>query len=381
MSRPTADQSKLARALTGITQGSVSTRLPPFSSPLMSKLMDPPTYVVQMLLCGVAGLEWSRGDKAAWEVGLDFKNVPFTVSDWRRSTWSIYCSKDTRETRRVAEELQRKLGSAGRLLNQMLRPEFANQVDGGEFYIKNSFRFVWRPYEHFRELLESELSKLEDTRNPEDQAMAKTASSLSDQLNTIIRMEEVVSHTASAMIAFFFSYTELLFDVLFAFADDRGISYLEFRQLTWAERFKRVLPVSTDRGLSVLYNRLLAVKRTTRDVVFHGYGGEPALLVPSGNFGLVPVSYEVLTDSVLFSWIPVGQSDAREMLDSCQTFDDWVESDDRAWYAYKYAESCFEIPFGSTSVQRVKSWMASRDDFLAALEEKGIVQDHLMEQY
>ena len=347
----------------------------------MSKLMDPPTYVVRILLCGVAGLEWSREDKAAWEVELDFRNVSFTVSDWKRSTWSIYCSKDNSQTRRVAEELQRKLASAGRLLNRLLRPELQSQVDGGEFYIKNSFRLVRRPYEHFRQILESELLKLEETRNPKDQITATTASSPADRFNRVIRLEEVVSHTASAMIAFFLSHTELLFDVLFAFEEDRGISYLEFRQLTWAERFKRVLPVSTDRGLSVLYNRLLAVKRTTRDMVFHGYGGEPALLVPSGNLGLIPVSYEVLKDSALFSWNPVGQSDAQEMLDSCQTFDDWVTSDDRAWYAYKYSESSFEIPFGSASVERVKNWMSSRDNFVKALEEEGIVQDYVMEQY
>ena len=381
MSRPNTDMSKLTRALTGITQDTNSTRLPLVASPIISKLVDPPTYVVQMLLCGFAGLEWSRGDKAAWEVELDFKNVPFTVSDWRRSSWSIYCSKNTCQTRPVAEELQRKLASAGRLLNQMLRPEFQSQVDGGEFYIKNSFRLVRRPYEHFRQILESELLNLEEPRNSGDRITAKTASSLADQFNTIIRLEEVISHTASAMIAFFFSYTELLFDVLFAFKEDRGISYLEFRQLTWAERFKRALPVSTDRELSVLYDRLLTVKRTTRDVVFHGYGGEPALLIPSGNLGLIPVSYEVLTDSALFSWIPVGRSDAQEILASCQTFDDWVASDDRAWYAYKYAESCFEIPFGSASVERVKNWMSSRDDFVEALEEEGIAQDYLMEQY
>ena len=199
--------------------------------------------------------------------------------------------------------------------------------------------------------------------------------------NELIRLEEVISHNASAMIAFFFSYTELLFDVLFALDEGRGMTYSKFRQLDWAERFKKVLPVATERSLGSVYEQLLDIKRTNRNTLFHGFGGESALLVRLAPVGLIPVSYDVLKKSILFSWHPVEESNARMILENCQAFDEWVLRYDRAWYAYTYAASTFEIPFDSKQVKRINGWMSSRQEFLKALEEESQRLDYMLDQY
>ena len=290
MSKPTNDTERLKQALKGIKEDLSPTDLPELASPLMAKLTDPPTYIVQMLLCSIAGFKSSREDKATWAIEVEFEGVQFKVRDWKRSTWSICSTVDTPHIRETANALHRKLISAGSLMNQIMRPNLLQQVNNGQFYIKNSFSSARRPYEYFRDVLSAELLRLTETPNkpiaeepnletdqstvPEEIKNSGIKITLdrafTDYVNKLIQLEEVISHNASAMIAFFFSYTELLFDVLFAFEENRGITYLKFRQLDWAERFKTVLPVSTDHSLRSIYEQLLDIRRTTRNTLFHG---------------------------------------------------------------------------------------------------------------
>ncbi len=287
-------------------------------------------------------------------------------------------------------------------MDQILRPELQKLVDNGQFSIKNSFQSVRRPYEYFRDVLSTELHRLSEfrskpiaaTQSPELEESVGCESAansgitieidtaFTNYLNEHIRLEGVVSHNASAMTASFFSYTELLFDVLFALDKNRDMKYLEFRKMGWAERFKKVLPVATEPSLCSIYEQLLDIKRTTRDVLLHGFGGQSALLVKLKPVGLIPVSYDVLEGSILFSfWHPIEEPYARIILENCQAFDEWVLQNDRTWYAYTYAESAFEIPFDSKQVNRINGWMLSRQDFLKALEEESDILDYILDQY
>ena len=385
MSNISGIESRIKQALYGIEQKTDSTPLR-CEFPIRQGLQDPPTYIVEILLCEFLGFEWSIEDKSAWVVSLEYDGVNFTISDWKRSTWSIRSFDDTIETQNTAEAFENKLQAAGTILNRLLQPELRKRVDNSEFYIKNSFYPLRRQYEYFRQVLNDELtdsstSEIDGHLVSDDLTNSENAHWISSFIGRMIRSEQVVSHNACAMVAFFFSYTEFLFDVLFALDEDRSMSYADFRKLTWAERFKEVLPVSDDNTLNQIYDRILHIKRTTRDVVLHGFPDESALLVPFGGTGLIPVSYKTLTESRIFAWNPVGESDAHEMLEACQAFDDWLTSSDPAWYAYRYAESGFEIPFASKGVERVNSWMSSHDEFEEALRLEAECRDYLSEQY
>ena len=389
---------KINSALTGIVQGSGPSSPTQRLYPIASRLTSPPSYLVRMLLCGLAKLNWYSGDKSSWEVPLEFKGVQFLLSDWKRSSWSIFSYSDTCDARNAAKQLESKIASACSLLDSVLHQELRGEVENGQFYLKNSLLLVRKPYEYFREALNEELLELDEIRarpinwNPDperDKAMASSSggvtvtllSSVSDHFNNEIRVKRAVSHNACAMIAFFLSYTEFLFDVLFAFDEGRSMSYVDFRRLSWAERFKRTLPVSADSALREIYNRLLAMKRTVRDKVLHGYGDESTLLVPFGGIGLIPMTFSVLEDSVAFSWFPVQESDANEVLEVCESFDDWVESNDQSWYALRFAQYALNIPFEPSAVQRVRGWMSSRDDFEAELVALSERLDYRENQY
>lgn len=390
--------SNISSALTGIEQGSRPSSDPSRLFQITAEITSPPSYVVQMLLCGLAELDWNRGDKSAWEVNLEFKGVQFLLMDWKRTSWSISSYKATDSVRNIAEQLEKKIAAACSLLDDGLQKELRKQVDDGQFYIKNNLFQVRQPYEYFRETLKQKLTELDDAKarplnwelDPKgDKPLVLSSgggkvtplSRLSEHINNTVRTERVVSHNACAMLAFFFSYTEFLFDVLFAFDEERNISYVDFRKLDWRERFKTTLPVSTDSELRGVYDRLLEMKRAVRDKVLHGYGDESALLVPFLGTGLIPMSFKVLEYNVSFSWIPIRQSDAADMVEACESFFDWVESNDRTWYALRFAEYGSDIPFDPDAVQRVREWMSSRDNFEAELAEQSARLDYLEDQY
>jgi len=384
-------------ALRGLSQGD-EVRID--GSPLMSGMKEPPSYLVHALLSAMLGFKWTNEDKSVWAIHVAFKGKQFLLHDWKASSWSIYSRADDSEAVNAAKELQRKLVFGGRLLDQALGPELEQHVRSGEFYLLNSYQHVRSAYEHFCQVLESEirgLKELGSTIPPmepdpqRDKTVTKDGftkggikithlGGFSEHMTKILRTKQDISHNAAAVAGFFYSYTELLFDTVFALSDPRSMTYQEFRALTWAERFKTTFPISTDKDIAATYVRLGEIKRV-RDVMLHGFGGEPALLVPFGPFGLVPVSYKLAQSNIHYSWVPIRESEAEDMLQSFSEFDNWIENSDFHWYTRRFAESSFEIPFAVARVAEVRKWMASRSDFNDAIEREGEWRDHVSNQY
>ena len=298
----------------------------------------------------------------------------------------------------MTRALVRKITQATERLDKVLEPGLKAEVDSGDFYLVNSHRHVRGVFEYFRDMVQRtqyELETLQKTPMPamdDDPNVEVTqlptggrvtrSPSFDNHINSVLRLQEAVSHNSIAMLGFFFSYIELLLDAVLAFQPNRSIQYLVFQEKTWDERFKMVLPVSTDRDLRELYERdLRRLRKRIRDQMFHGLGGRPGLLVPFGPLGLIPTSHEVLKDHVHYAWQPVTEEESIEILGVCAAFDSWVDRNDSVWYIRRFMESGFEIPFGADRVKEIRSWMTSREEFEAALEKEVEHRDYLLDQY
>jgi len=93
------------------------------------------------------------------------------------------------------------------------------------------------------------------------------------------------------------------------------------------------------------------------------------------------VSYQDLLDSSHYKWQPVTESDVEEILGACSDFDDWVNDDDGAWYAWRFARTLFEIPFDAKEVTKIKKWMSSREDFEEWVDHESNRRDEAQERY
>lgn len=398
-----ADEKWILEPLTGITEdpkwdsafvvpmGHGFTTLPP----LRARLTDPPSYIVGLLLYGVAGFHRGHGDKSSWEVRLVYKGRRFRLWDYRRWSWSIGPVTSEVLDDEATDEFQKKISQAAQRLDTALQPVLRKKVEEGSFYVVNSSRQLRGGCEHFRDMLRRSLVDLEEWRRTpvpqtaDDPNLAVTRGRgvtitesplRNEHLSRQFRLAEAISYNALAALAFFFSYVELLMDALFAFLDRRSMSYTDFRKETWADRFKLVLPVASDKNLRTLYEGLLELKRV-RDQVLHGLGGDPALLVPMGPIGLVPLSYKDLNEQVHYNFEPVDEQNATRILDLLDAFDVWIEANDASWFVQRWVDLQFEIPFEPGRVAMVKSWMTSREDYETALECEAQHLDYLQEQY
>jgi len=202
-----------------------------------------------------------------------------------------------------------------------------------------------------------------------------------EKFNQKLELERIASYNACAMIAFFFSYTDLIFDILFALSLHPTMSFQEFRLRSWREQFNIVLPMAQNRHLSQMYQQLLRMKQIWRDVPLHGFGGNAALLVPVPGLGLIPTSFELISTTVHFSHTPIREENARQALELLSSFDTWLSSNERTQYAILYARSGLEIPFSQRRVEEIRTWMSSPEAFENALNDEQRYRQYQLDQY
>ncbi len=376
------DLSKVRAALTGIDEDHTPGNVLEYF-PLQSRLLMPPSYFVWMLLRLVGFRFYQRLDKSEWQVYIRYRGVQFCLLDSKTLWWSIEATSSTsqvhepEELQRIAERLRRRIEQACRRLDDVLEPELKRQVEAQNFALLNSFRHVHSLYDYFRSQVEDALAHLEEAKT----STSTSSSEWGEHVNELLELERIASYNACAMIAFFFPYTDLIFDILFALYKYPEMSFHEFRNKSWRERFTFVLPLAQDRTLAQLYQQLLRIKQDWRDVPLHGFGGGDALLVPIPGIGLIPTSFEAISGSAHFSHTPMREEHARQALESLVSFDDWLHQHEQTIYVVLYAQSGLEIPFNLERLEKIRRWMTSPESFQQSLDGELRSREYLRDQY
>jgi len=365
---------------------------------LLTSLNDPPSYAVRILLCSIVGIaDLGPEEKTAWQVQICFGGRVFRIRDWKRSSWSIDGDETTNESMKIAGVLAKKIRSAGRYLDKGLSMALRVHLEQENYYLENSYYKVHSLYEHFKKEVKRVRKRKEHfgqrIHHQKSYAKAKAISSTTQEtwrvmsgglatlLNKSIKLDKDIIHNASAMVVFFFSYTEVLFEVLYVFRDGHPLKFKEFQRLSWKEKFKYVLPVTTDKELAEIYRDLLAIKRTFRDVLVHGFADDTSVLVPFKWAGLIPISYEIRSKSIAASWIAYSDEPVVRALSCFERFERWLLQHELSQYAILYAESGFEIPLEKGRISEIKKRMTSPKDFKEYLMNEAMARDYWSEQY
>lgn len=371
-----ATHPEIVRILYGVEEadGPAST-----ATTVIESISDPPSYVVELvLLLGGDFKAYREWDKSAWQVYVRYKGFTFAIADWKRSSWSIRGDADNDDARAAAEELRKKVTAAAKLVGRLIADYGREKIARGEFYVRNNYGKIRGAVDHFRDLVREAATK---NPTPFDSEGESFAVELTTRLNEIVKADRALAHNGYAMVGLYFSSLEVLFDVMFALTGGNGQDYLAFRDGTWADRFKTVLPPGSSPELNSLYGRLLNLKREFRDDIFHGLGGEESLLVFLGGGQLVPVSYESLTNALHYRPTTMDTDAVRDALSLIDEFDGWLQSNDPYSLYLDFAASGFDIPLHGESRKEIQTAMSGREDFRAWLEEQSMIEDYRSEQY
>lgn len=302
-------------------------------------LSDPPSYVVREVLVVHCGLEdIGRSDKVSWSCFLHFKGFTFEVRDWKRATWTVEASSETSEAKKAGQLLIRRIQSAAKIADKLFNENAKRSLQEGRFYALNVYDKLHKPYLFFRELAR--------TRRNRSRSI--------DRTNRWLRSNIERDYCGQAAVGFYFSKLEHFETLAYPLLGE-SISFTKFRTMKWRERFAATFPISEDNLLKAIYERLLAVKQDVRDEVFHGYGGDEHVLIPTQR-GLIPMSYTHLHSAVHYSEPaltgPIAATSAFKVFDD---LDAWIKKHPPFSGILMLAESGLAIPFFGDRLAKMRS--------------------------
>lgn len=332
----------------------------------------PPAYIVAFLFLNVLGYEdFGPSDKVWWHTFFSYRGHVFLVRDYKFGTWSLE-SRHRNVSDEIVKQVVAKIQSASKHADDLLERELRKEIAQENFWIENGYLWLRETYEFY-------LSEARDARDQLRMCVAKRVygkASVQDMVQSVAQhigdrreRETVLAYRAFPVFTSFFSLLEFVFDVFFAFQRP-NTSFWEFRRQPWQDRLKAVVPLSSSSEFLKNYEKVIRIKSDFRNPLTHGLTSSTTLLVPVRFGGLVPMSYEHLTNTN-----KISDSVFSEAIDAFEFILSYFTKTEPFAYYMLYAEHGFSIPVEATKVAAIKAKMTSIEDFTNYLEFKRDYQD------
>jgi hypothetical protein len=335
---------------------------------------DPPAYVMAFLFLRILKFpNFGEMDKVWWHTYFTYKNIVFLIRDYKFGTWSLEARSDFDISGPLLRQVVGKVTTAGRQAGKMLEDELAIHIQKGEFWIKNNYHSLSASYEFFLEEEENAADNLrffEAAPEQEDFDMdAMTA-----RINERWRLERILAFRSMPLITSFFSLLEFLLDAFFAF-EQPSCTFFEFRQSNWQERLKLVVRLEPGSRLLKGYEQISRIKSKFRNPLTHGLTNESALLVPVPFGGLVPVSYEHLSNTLHFGMTQISQEAVAQIVNTFNGFLYSLKKVEPYVFYVRYLSAGFSLPVSKKEADRIREEMRDMDTFEEYIETRSRYED------
>jgi len=334
---------------------------------------SPPSYIVQILLLRIMDFkDYGRMDKVFWHTYLYYKNYPFMISDYKFGSWTIEGARNDEGMVRLAEEIRNKIIKASKVLDKALYSELKSQIEKENFYINNVYYKLSSFYDFYEEKVSDAVKEYEEFE--EDKKRPGKISDIAEILNTKLAHERIISKYSFALILSFFSLLEFLLDVIYAF-EQPNKKFFEYRKEKWNDRFKLVFSINKNKELKHLYDNLINIKTNYRNPLAHGLTNELNLLVTLPYAGLVPLSYEYLSNKTYYGFAEIEKDDALKIIGTFRKFLKFLENEEPYKCYMLYLNYGFPIPISSKKISEIKKEMTTYEDFEEYLDERAFYED------
>jgi hypothetical protein len=197
---------------------------------------------------------------------------------------------------------------------------------------------------------------------------------IADSHNRRIHLETLVTYRTIPLINTFFSLLEFLLDVFYAFQQPE-LSFFEYRNLSWQDRFKRTIPLQPGSDFTKNYERLVNIRSQYRNPFTHGLTNESSLLVPFSFAGLVPVSYEHLSNTVHYGLVQMSSNTVKEIITILSDFLDLIANEEPYCYYLLYLDYGFPVPIARQAVESIIKEMTDYEGFEQYLQGRSRYED------
>jgi len=335
---------------------------------------DPPAYVVAFIFLYVLKFRnFGSFEKIWWHTYFQYKNTVFLIRDYKFGTWSLEAKTDSEAAIELVPEIIGKIRSAARHGDKILRSAFKAEIDKGQFYLNNGYGKLRSAYEFFLEETNAALAVLEDFAAQES-GKKHDLQEITENHNRRLHLQRIVSYRAIPLINAFFSLLEFILDVFYAFQQP-PLSFFEFRKLTWQDRFKAAISLEPGSPVVKLYEQLVNVKTQYRNPLTHGLTNESSLLVPFPFAGLVPISYEHLSNTVHFGFIQISSASVRDTIKTFSEFLEVIANEEPYCYYVLYVNHGFPVPIAKKAVEQIRKEMTDYRSFEEYLQNRSLYED------
>ena len=186
--------------------------------------------------------------------------------------------------------------------------------------------------------------------------------------------EKSISNYTFALMATFYSILEFILDSFYLFSA-KTVSFLDYKKQNWYEKYKIIFPIDTNKTFKIIYDKLRQIKKRYRNPLIHGLTENSSLLVPIPNSGLVPISYEYLTDNVAFEFNEVSYEDSKEIKDVFETFLELLRNEVPFKFYILFIEFEFPIPLNEKEIEEIKNKMTTYEEFKQELIDRVQYED------
>jgi hypothetical protein len=332
---------------------------------------SPASYLLGVALEDFAGQKLPSGDKKAWQALLVFKGAIWHLHDWKNSSWTLNGPPDSDSVR---EELVKKLRSATSFIQRRLESRARSKIKAEDFAIANQFGRLESYYWSLRSVAEVILSlSLPVNAEPPEpillDSLPDSAIRMLDTggINDYFKKWREADAAAAGAVMLFFGLMEVLFDACFAFGDRKGLTYSEFRNKDWKERFRFVVDITAPL-VEKIYCDLARVQKRFRNVFAHAL---PTRFVFDDRLGSwIPEEIDDLTEprmNLLYAF------DKEEVRSTFAVFDaaiSFFENSETTWAATMYAKTPLPIPLAPERLAALVKCTVTRDAFEKEIERR-----------
>jgi hypothetical protein len=363
-----SDRKKLIKAMQGIEIYEPKPDDSAFSYENVStNNYSPPAYIVAFIFFYIFNFKsYGRMDKVLWHTFLKYKNQVFMIRDFKFGSWSLAAKENIPEAKELVPEILGKIKCASRYADRMLKRELKRKIINGDFFIKNQYYKLQGSYDFYLNETNEALQQIINS-NHTDVPVTHEIPNIADRLNEDFRLREILAYRALPLMISFFSLLDFLLEAFFAF-EQHKMNLIDFRNLSWRERFKKVFSLKKDSRISKIYDKILNVKDRFRDPIVHGLSSEISLLVSTGFSGLIPVSYEYLTDTVHYGYEQMEQHDIEKMINNFERFLFIISRLKPYCFYILFLKFGFAIPIKKDDMIEIKKKMKNYETFKNYLE-------------
>ncbi|MEK5100948.1 hypothetical protein MKX83_03000 [Cytobacillus sp. FSL M8-0252] len=260
-------------------------------------------YMIFIIFCKLKGFDYSykESDKTLYDISFRYQNY-YCVFSYEKL--GLILTTEIQEEN-VIDELFKKLSSAGRITNLLLKSVIEEAINDGNFTLENNSGLLRQRYLYFRE-------KVKELKPISHELMS---------LRDIEKHKEVIFNTQSMLDAYF-SFHENILILLLPFKKfNKSLEKItDLHSANWTKKYNRIFNPHDNPVYMHWFDKLKYLKELRNKYAHGGFEKKKGSFYPHiEGVGVIPVQPSE-SDRGIYSILPVNDIDFDEI---CKIIDEY----------------------------------------------------------